>query len=140
MIQLSEYLNESIQKYSKCFLIIKPGFLDLTPTIINRLMENGWEVDRTVVKLLTLKEAKQLYKVHKEESFYDNLCKYMTSDVSRGFIIKKRGNEKFLDIDSLKKDIRDEFGESDMRNVLHSSDSYEAMLNEAPIYFGSLNI
>ena len=140
MIQLSEYLNGNMQKYSKCFLIIKPGFLNLTSTIISKLLENGWVVDRTVVKLLTLKEAKQLYKVHKDESFYKDLCKYMSSDISRGVIVKKSGDVKFLDIDSIKDAIRDEFGESDMRNVLHSSDSYEAMLNEAPIYFGSLNI
>lgn len=138
MIQLSEYLNESIQKYSKCFLIIKPGFLDLTPTIINRLMENGWEFDRTTVKKLTLKEAQLLYLVHKDESFYKDLCKYMSSDISRGFIIKKKGSDKFQDINKIKDEIRNEYGESDMRNVLHSSDSYEAMMNEAPIYFGSL--
>jgi nucleoside diphosphate kinase len=135
---ISEYIKESMQSYSKCFMVVKPGSLNLVPEILNRLSKSGWEVDRTIVKKLTLKEAEQLYLVHKKESFYEDLCNYMSSDISRGFIIKKRGLDKFQNINSFKDEIRDEFGESDMRNVIHSSDSYEAMMNEAPIYFGSL--
>lgn len=138
MKNLNEYLNESLQQYSKCFMIVKPGSLDLTPEILNRLSKSGWEFDRTTVKKLTLKEAQLLYLVHKDESFYEDLCKYMSSDISRGFIIKKKGSDKFQDINKIKDEIRNEYGESDMRNIIHSSDSYEAMMNEAPIYFGSL--
>ena len=135
---------ESLKSYltfnngQKVFIVIKPGFLNICDQVISRLNESKWEVDRTIVKKLTLDEAKQLYKVHKKESFYEDLCKYMSSDISRAFIIKKVGrdvDEPFEVVAKIKDEIRAEFGESDMRNAMHSSDSYENMLHEAGIYF-----
>ena len=35
----------------------------------------------------------------------------------------------------IKESIRDEYGESDMRNVIHSSDSWENAHKESEIYF-----
>lgn len=128
----------SYDNYKKVFVIIKPGSLQYTPNVIQEMEEHGWEMDKSRVKLLTLKEAKQLYLVHKEEEFYDDLCKYMSSDLSRAIIFKKSQKSDGLEFDEvaeIKDKIRNEFGESDMRNVMHSSDSREAMFNEAPIYF-----
>ena len=139
MISLKNYINGFACK--KVFVVIKPGSLQHTNAIINRMKENGWSVDKTKVKLLTLKEAKKLYLVHKEEEFYNDLCKYMSSDISRAFIFCKDGksDEKdFEEVAKIKDEIRDEFGESDMRNVMHSSDSKEAMEHEAKIYFNLL--
>ena len=39
----------------------------------------------------------------------------------------------------LKDKIREEYGESDMRNVLHSSDSYKNFTHESQIYFYNVN-
>lgn len=136
MISIKQYIDKLDKK--KVFVVIKPGSLQYTNNVIDKLKEIGWSVEKTKVKLLTLKEAKQLYLVHKEEEFYKDLCKYMSSDISRAFIFCKDGepNEKdFEEISKVKDEIRKEFGESDMRNVMHSSDSQEAMNNEARIYF-----
>lgn len=137
MIGLNNYLTFK-NGGQKVFVVIKPGFLNLCDKIIERMKDSGWEVFKTTVKKLQLKEAKQLYKIHEKESFYEDLCKYMASDVSRAFIFEKYGSrldEPFDVVAKIKNEIRNEYGESDMRNVMHSSDSEESMLQEAKIYF-----
>lgn len=122
----------------KIFVIIKPGFLQHSQSIIERFKEVGWRVEKTKVKRLLLSEAKSLYKVHKEEDFYKPLCEYMSSDITRAIIFSKPGNQSkstFDKVSKLKDEIRKEYSESDMRNVLHSSDSQEAMDYEMGIYF-----
>lgn len=122
----------------KIFVIIKPGFLQHSQSIIEIFKEAGWRVEKTRVKRLLLSEAKSLYKVHKEEDFYKPLCEYMSSDITRAIIFSKSGNQSkstFDKVSKLKDEIRKEYGESDMRNVLHSSDSQEAMDYEMGIYF-----
>ena len=139
MISLKQYINKLDEK--KVFVVVKPGSLQYTDNIIDELKKCGWVVNKTKVKLLTLKEAKRLYLVHKEEEFYEDLCKYMSSGISRAFIFSKKGNPEEGDFDEVAKvkdKIRQEFGESDMRNVMHSSDSLEAMDHEARIYFNIL--
>lgn len=124
--------------YDKVFVIVKPGFLNLTDIILKRFVEDGWEIDKTIVKKLQSKEAQELYKVHRKKDFYKPLCEYMSSDITRAFILKKEPNGKnpFKEVAAIKDEIRDKYGESDMRNVLHSSDKFESMMHEAPIYFG----
>ena len=134
MKNLYDYLIE----HQKVFVIIKPGSLDLTQTIIERFKKDDWVIDKTTTKQLLLSEAKKLYDVHKKEDFYDDLCKYMSSGPCRAFIFMKLGKtskESFKEVAEIKDEIRKEYGESDMRNVLHSSDSQEAMDHETSIFF-----
>ena len=52
------------------------------------------------------------------------------------FTHDKLHNDKiYKEVSEIKEKIRNKWGESDMRNVLHSSDSYEHMLKEMSIYF-----
>ena len=44
-------------------------------------------------------------------------------------------NSVFKEVAEIKDEIRDKYGESDMRNVLHSSDSLEHMKEEMKVYF-----
>ena len=137
MKTLREYLTFKSGD-QKVFVIIKPGFLQYCGDVMERMKESGWVVDRTITKKLMLDEAKKLYEVHKKESFYEDLCKYMSSDISRAFIFKKTGSkldDPFEAVAKIKDGIRTEFGESDMRNVMHSSDSEENMMKEASVYF-----
>lgn len=132
MRHLNDYTRQQI------FVVVKPGSLNLVQEVMDRMKKKCWKVERTVVKKLQLEEAKELYKVHKNEDFYENLCKYMSSDLSRAFIFSRPGTMNdsiFEEVAMIKDNIRDEFGESDMRNVMHSSDSLNAMLHEASIYF-----
>lgn len=136
MKDLTQYLYEVINNDSKVFVILKPGSLDLGQVVIERFSEDGWIVDRTTTKQLLLSEAKQLYKVHKKESFYNDLCTYMSSGQCRAFIFKKSNTlDPFGEVKTIKDEIREKYSESDMRNVLHSSDSQESMENEVPIFF-----
>jgi nucleoside-diphosphate kinase len=137
MISLLEAITTN---YKRVFVIIKPGFIDKTKEILNIFKKYGWELDLTTIKQLQLSEAKALYAVHKNEDFYKDLCNYMSSGPSRAMILKKPGvlTQKTFDaIATIKNIIRDKWGESDMKNVLHSSDSYESMQNEYVIYFGA---
>jgi nucleoside diphosphate kinase len=84
-------------------------------------------------------EAKSLYLVHKDEDFYEDLCKYMSSDLSTALILYKKSDNIFKDFEKLKDKIREEYGESDMRNVIHSSDSYKSFTHESQIYFYNVN-
>ena len=63
----------------------------------------------------------------------------MSSGVTRAMIFTKETNkDEFKEATRIKDVIRDKWGESDMRNVVHSSDSKENMEHEAGIYFGKV--
>ena len=122
-------------KNDKIFTVIKPGFENLIETIESIFKKYGYKVYQMKTKRLLLSEAKELYKIHKNEKFYNDLCKYMSSGITIAYILQKKSEDIFEEFSKLKDKIRKDYGESDMRNVLHSSDSYENMINEASIYF-----
>lgn len=119
------------------FIIVKPGFLKYTKEILEKLKKEGWELIRIRTKKLLLSEAKRLYAVHKKEKFYTPLCKYMSSDLSTGIIVAKKTKAPFEEIAKIKDKFRKKYAESDMRNVMHSSDSKESMDKEMYCYFWS---
>lgn len=134
MRNISEYIKD---RYKKCiFVVIKPGFLDKSSHILEIFKENGWEMQKTIVKQLLLKEAKKLYQIHKGKDFYEELCKYMSSSPCRAIIFKNpSSSDPFEETKVIKDEIRNMYGESDMRNVLHSSDSKDNMEHEMSIFF-----
>lgn len=120
------------------FTVIKPGFLNLAPDIINIFKDNGWSVYKTIIKKLSLKEAHKLYYVHRKEDFYETLCKYMTSAPCMAIIYTKPGEitpGMFERTNAIKDEIRKKWSESDMRNVMHSSDKLSNMEKEASVFF-----
>ena len=119
------------------FVIIKPGFLPLCSKILQIFEEKGWNISQLRTKQLLLSEARALYSIHKKEYFYDDLCKYMSSGLTMAFIFSKDNatGDIFEETGKIKDIIRKKWGESDMRNVIHSSDSLEHMNKEASIYF-----
>lgn len=134
MKELGIYNKEN----QRIFTVIKPGFLHRAKNIIEIFQKSGWEVSKLRTKQLLRKEANKLYEVHKKESFYNDLCKYMSSGPSLAIIFTrdKLNNDKiYKEVSEIKDSIRKKWGESEMRNVLHSSDSYEHMLKEMSIYF-----
>ena len=134
MKTLVEYITESVS--SEVFVVLKPGALDLAQTVIERFAQDGWKMKKTTTKQLLLSEAKQLYYVHKKEDFYKDLCEYMSSAPSRAFIFTKEGAKNpFKEVAAIKEEIREKYGETEMRNVLHSSDSAKNMAKEMSVYF-----
>lgn len=137
MKHLSDFINESLDGSHHVFTVIKPGFLDKAGQIIEIFKKHGWQIEKTCTKQLTLGQAKSLYAVHKKEDFYKSLCNYMSSDRSTAIIYKKHKTlmDPFKEVESIKDEIRKKFGESDMRNCLHSSDCAAHMASESSIYF-----
>lgn len=124
------------------FVVVKPGFSKLSQTIIDRFEESGFSLYKTRTKLLSEREAKQMYYTHKDEDFYEQLCRYMSSDISIGILFtyptKWKQERAFKKTDKIKDEIRKEYSESDMRNVMHSSDNIENMRVESAKYFNEI--
>lgn len=136
------YADEHETKFKEpqeAFIVIKPGFEKLSEEILKMFEDNGFVIKQTRPKQLLEKEAKRLYAVHKKEDFFDALVNYMSSGISIGVTLSpsKRLKNKFLfnKIGKLKDEIREKWSESDMRNVIHSSDSLENMKEESSVYF-----
>lgn len=139
MKNITEYLLESINNPARIFIIIKPGFFKYSAGILQRFAQDGWVVEKSRTKQLLLREARALYKIHKKEDWYKPLCDYMASEPTTAFILKNDNIEMSPDVFkqtiAIKDEIREKYGESDMRNVIHSSDSIEHMNDEKSIYF-----
>lgn len=140
MKDISNFLKEiNGMTKNQVFVIIKPGFENLIGTLYTEFKEKGYKVVQMKTKHLLESEAKELYKVHKDEDFYEALCKYMSSGKTTAFILSKKSKNIFKEFSKLKDAIREKYGESEMRNVLHSSDSFKSFEHEAPIYFNLIN-
>ena len=142
MENLATYLSTNISdpmRKDHVFVIIKPGFYNLANDLFATFIEHGYKVIKSKTKRLTMEEAKSLYKVHKKEDFYEDLCKYMSSGITTAFILKKPSDNIFKEFEKLKDEIREKYGESDMRNVLHSSDSYNNFTHESQVYFYNIH-
>lgn len=140
MKSLKDFLQLGIFNSDKAYIftVVKPGALQYTQKIIERFEEDGWKVSKIRTKQLLLKEAHKLYAVHKKEDFYKPLCEYMSSGNSTAIIYTKdepMTGKVFKEVKVIKDEIREKYGESDMRNILHSSDSLEHMNEEIKIYF-----
>lgn len=131
-------LYEALVGKEQIFTIIKPGFLEYTEDILKQFAAFGWRMDKTIIKTLTLDQAKELYEVHKKEGWYDSLCEYMSSGPSRAIMFVKpgqQGKSTYEEVATIKDGIRKKWGVDDCRNVMHSSDSMSAMEHESSIYF-----
>lgn len=131
MKDLYTYLNEAMTDVS-IFAIIKPGFDNVASDIISYIKGQGYLITNMLEKQLDYGQAEMLYDVHKDESFFDDLCKYMSSDKCTGLMI---ANPLHKDFDKTKEEIRSMYGIDEMKNTLHSSDSKERVEYESRIFF-----
>lgn len=142
MKELKQYLSSNISdpmRKGHVLVVIKPGFENMLGKLCAIFKDNKYDIVKTKSTRLSLDQAKELYKVHSKEPFYSNLCNYMSSGPTTAFILKKKSDNIFKEFEKLKDKIREDFGESDMRNVLHSSDSYKSFTHEAGVYFYNVN-
>lgn len=138
MKNLSVYLQplpgESHPK--EVFVVVKPGFLDKSSQIIARFARAGFRFVKMRTKQLTMGEAKRMYYMHKDEDFYYKLCRYMSSGPCLGIVFDAIGVvDPFKVTAELKDKIREQFGQDDMRNCLHSSDNEKNMGKEMSVFF-----
>lgn len=134
---LSQHVKESLDIIY--FVVIKPGFLHLAQEILEVYKENGFELQKIRTTKLSKEFARKLYTVHKKEDFYNDLVNYMSSGLSMalqfGLGNHAMTEDTLKQLLNIKDKIRDEHSESDMRNVIHSSDSWENARKESEIYF-----
>lgn len=132
---LRDHVRESLMKGQEVFVVIKPGFLNHAQDIIKLFENDRFVLLDTKLKRLTLEEAQELYLPHKDQPFYNDLCEYMASDSSLGLLFASDLIEVFKRVDELKEKARKLYGESEMRNAVHGSDSKENVEREKKIYF-----
>ena len=142
---IKEAIDESMvakattKKIPRAFIVIKPGFLGYSEDIIKVFTDEGFRVIGKHYMCLTLGEARRLYKQHAKESFYDDLCNYMSSSASMGVLLLPTEEKHYYNlykvIDMLKDQVRKKYGKDEMRNAIHGSDSKEAMERESRVYF-----
>lgn len=134
MIRLQDMMN----KTQYAFLIVKPGSLEHTSEILKMYEESGWKMARIRTTRLQPEQARELYSPHKNKDFFKDLVNYMCSGLSTGILITRPGNpnDKYLEgVAAIKDEVRKKWGESDMRNVLHSTDNTKRLKTESGIYF-----
>jgi nucleoside diphosphate kinase len=140
MKSIIKFLNESkIDVTDRLFAIIKPEFLERKKEIKKMITENGYfSIVRSKKVTLTKEQASELYIGKKDEDYYDDLVKYMSSGPCIIMIVKdeKTGPEPVKALIRVKEECRKKFGKSDMKNCLHSSDSFKNAAREIKICFG----
>jgi nucleoside-diphosphate kinase len=92
---------------------------------------------------LTLERARAFYAVHKERSFYSDLCAFMTSGPVGVQVLEGEGaidkNREVMGAtnpaEAAPGSIRGLYGESIEANSVHGSDSPETAATEIPFFF-----
>ena len=84
---------------------------------------------------MTHEQAQELYKMHKDKKFYEDLCKYMSSDKCMCCTCHKSTDKPIEEMNKIKDKIRNAWGKSEMKNAMHSSDSIENVNRERKIIF-----
>ena len=135
MKSLTNYICEAMQKKFNGFAILKPEFLDVQDDFEDMLEDAGWDITNYKTIKMNLDEARDLYKVHEKEDFYDDLCYYMSSGNCIVYKLYKDCKDPIKDLKKVKDEVRDKYGKDDMKNCMHSSDSEENVEREAEICF-----
>lgn len=137
MKSLKQYIFEQIENSLEMngFCILKPGFLEYEEQFLDILKNKGWQIVRKTKCHLTDEQAHELYKPHKDKDFYEDLCKYMISGECICCSCHKNCEEPIKEMYKLKDLIRNKWGEDEMRNAMHSSDSLENVNRETKIVF-----
>lgn len=135
---------------NRTFAIIKPDAVrgGDTGSIIQRIIDTGFQIRALKMLHMTLKEAEGFYAVHHERPFFPGLTEFMSSGPCVVLVLEKEGAVKaWRDLmgatDPAKADegtIRKEFGSSVGENATHGSDSDENASIEVSYFFSQIEI
>lgn len=128
--------------------IIKPDATEknVIGKILSRFEDNGLKIVACRMMKLSMAQAGEFYKVHKERPFYGELCEYMTSGSVVVSVLEGEGavalNRKLMGATDPKKadkgTIRADFADSINANAVHGSDSAENAAVEVRFFFPDL--
>jgi len=134
----------------RSLVLIKPDAMQrgLAGTIITRLERQGLKM--VAIKMLHLDKAlaQQLYAVHKDKPFFDDLVNYISSALIIAIVFE---GEKAVEVirrmmgatDPARAEagtIRGDFGLDIGRNSVHGSDSVETAEKEIKLFFAESEI
>ena len=116
------------------FCILKPGFVDEYEEEFCSLLEHyGWNIlDKKRVRL-SPDQASLLYVNLEEEPYYKELCNYMSSGDCLCCSCRNECADPIKEMADLKKCVREMWGEDEMKNAMHSSDSADNVVRECGI-------
>ena len=140
MKTLSKYFEDVVlSPEPNAFCMLKPGFNQYKDEFEKLLKLNGWTILKHCTKQFTRPEIEDFYIMHKDQGFYHKLCDYMITEACECYSCYKHCKDPYKEMGEFKKKIRDEWGEDEMRNGMHSSDNKENMLKESNIAFNTVN-
>ena len=135
---------------NQTFGIIKPDAVRASHTgsIIQEILNNGFQVRGLKLIHMTRKQAEGFYAVHRERPFFAGLTEFMSSGPCVVMALEKEGAVKaWRDLmgatDPAKADagtLRKEFGGSVGENAVHGSDSDENAAIEIAYFFSRLEL
>ncbi|HZJ47016.1 MAG TPA: nucleoside-diphosphate kinase [Pyrinomonadaceae bacterium] len=135
---------------NKTFGIIKPDAVrgGKAGAIIQRILDNGFQIRGLKLIHMSRKEAEGFYAVHRERPFFAGLTEFMSSAPCIVMALEKEGAVKaWRDLmgatDPAKADegtLRKEFGGSVGENAVHGSDSDENAAIEIAYFFSQLEL
>ncbi|ANQ53530.1 MULTISPECIES: nucleoside-diphosphate kinase [unclassified Thermosipho (in: thermotogales)] len=129
----------------RTFVYLKPNAVrrGLIGEIIKRFEQRGIKIVALKMHWVTKEEAEELYKMHKQKSFYKDLIEFITGGPIVAMVVEApRVIEMVRHIigntDPLKAGtgtIRGEFALTTTKNLIHASDSKENFEREYKIFF-----
>ena len=132
------------------FGIIKPDAVRAghTGSIIQRILDNGFQIRGLKLIHMTTPQAEGFYAVHRERPFFPSLTEFMSSGPCVVMALQKESAVKaWRDLmgatDPAKADgvtFRKEFGGSVGENAVHGSDSDENSAIEISYFFSRLEL
>jgi len=135
---------------NRTFGIIKPDAVKggKAGAIIQKILDNGFQVRGLKLIHMSRKEAEGFYAVHRERPFFAGLTEFMSSAPCVVMALEKEGAVKaWRDLmgatDPAKADdgtLRKEFGGSVGENAVHGSDSDENAAIEIAYFFSQLEL
>lgn len=133
---------------NRTFTMIKPDAVgsNNTGAIIKMIEEAGFKIMAMKKTRLSKDRAGQFYAIHKERSFFNDLCEYMSSDAIIPMILEKSNAvedfRKLIGATDPKKaepgTIRNLFAKSIEANAIHGSDSDNNAMIEGSFFFSGL--
>lgn len=135
---------------NKTLAIIKPDAVvkRVTGKIIDRILDDGFNIIAVEMVWLTTERAREFYAVHKERPFYDDLVEFMTSAQCVPMMIEKENAvAAFRELigatnpaEAAEGTIRKDFADNVQNNAVHGSDSDENAAKEIAFFFPSIEI
>ena len=134
MKTLIQFIKEQNAELN-AFVILKPEFLKYEQQWLDMLKNNDWQIIQKKKLKLTHEQAEELYKMHKDKDFYNDLCNYMSSDDCLCCTCHKDCADPIKEMKKLKNKALYSWGKSEMKNTMHSSYSLENVKRESKVVF-----